>query len=420
MKVFKFGGASVRDASAFKNVLRILLKHSAEPTVVVLSAMGKTTNALERLVSALFEKPQDCPNIIQEIKKNHVEVVDQLFADSTEIKVTIDKIMHYLNERTQSGADASYAQAYDQIASVGELLSTKILSAYIAENGLKNEWLDARKLVLTNKDFTEAKVDWKASEKAILKQFEQIGIDKLWITQGFIGGTEDKYITTLGREGSDYTAAIFANILDAEEVVIWKDVPGVLNADPKHFENTEKLSNISYKEAIELTYYGASVIHPKTIKPLQNKSIPLTVRSFDQLDESGSLINDNGDKDNLLPSYIFKDQQLLLSISTKDYSFVVEEHMSDIFKLFAKAKVKMNIMQNSALTFSVSVDNQKEKVGALLKSLQEEFRVKYNDDVSLLTIRHFNEETVRELIKGKEVLLEQRTRETVRFLLKEL
>jgi len=275
-------------------------------------------------------------------------------------------------------------------------------------------------LVLTNKDFTEAKVDWKASEKAILKQFEQIGIDKLWITQGFIGGTEDKYITTLGREGSDYTAAIFANILDAEEVVIWKDVPGVLNADPKHFENTEKLSNISYKEAIELTYYGASVIHPKTLKPLQNKSIPLTVRSFDQLDESGSLINDNGDKDNLLPSYIFKDQQLLLSISTKDYSFVVEEHMSDIFKLFAKAKVKMNIMQNSALTFSVSVDNQKEKVGALLKSLQEEFRVKYNDDVSLLTIRHFNEETVRELIKGKEVLLEQRTRETVRFLLKEL
>ena len=203
-------------------------------------------------------------------------------------------------------------------------------------------------------------------------------------------------------------------------MVIWKDVPGVLNADPKHFENTEKLSNISYKEAIELTYYGASVIHPKTLKPLQNKSIPLTVRSFDQLDESGSLINDNGDKDNLLPSYIFKDQQLLLSISTKDYSFVVEEHMSDIFKLFAKAKVKMNIIQNSALTFSVSVDNQKEKVGALLKSLQEEFRVKYNDDVSLLTIRHFNEETVRELIKGKEVLLEQRTRETVRFLLKEL
>jgi aspartate kinase len=271
---------------------------------------------------------------------------------------------------------------------------------------------------MTDKNFTEAKVDWAATERAILKEFEKIGQKKLWITQGFIGGTEDNFITTLGREGSDFTAAIFANILDAEEVVIWKDVPGVLNADPKHFSGTEKLPNISYREAIELTYYGASVIHPKTLKPLQNKSIPLTVRSFDELSEKGSLINENGDKDKLLPSYIFKDDQLLISISTKDYSFVVEEQLSDIFGLFSKHKVKMNIMQNSALTFSVSVDNKKEKVGALLEDLRKKYTVKYNEDILLLTIRHYDEATIRELVKGREVLLEQKTRETIRFLLK--
>ncbi len=418
MKVFKFGGASVRNADAFKNVLYILNGYSEIPIVVVLSAMGKTTNALETLVSSLFENPQACPRIIQEIEKSHLAVVDELFQDSSDIKSTIAKIVSYLKQHTESGADASYAQAYDQIASVGELLSTKILSAFLAENGMQNSWLDARKLVLTDKNFTEAKLDWKASEREILKEFEVLGTKKLWITQGFIGGTENQYITTLGREGSDYTAAIFAHVLDADELVIWKDVPGVLNADPKHFKNTEKLSNISYKEAIELTYYGASVIHPKTLKPLQNKSIPLTVRSFDNLDQAGSLINDNGDKDRLLPSYIFKDQQVLLSISTKNYSFVVEEHLSDIFKCFADAKVKMNIMQSSALTFSVCVDNSKEKIAALMKLLQTKFLVKYNEDISLLTIRHYNDETVKELIQGKEVLLEQRTRETVRFLLK--
>jgi aspartate kinase len=418
MKVFKFGGASVRNADAFRNVAEIMSAYRSEPIVLVLSAMGKTTNALEGIVSALFEAPEKCTSLIDDLEKSHLEVCEALFEDSSEIREVIGKITGYLKARLAASADTVYGQAYDQFVSVGELLSTKILSNYLKSKGIENDWMDARKLVMTDKNFTEAKVDWAATERAILKEFEKIGQKKLWITQGFIGGTEDNFITTLGREGSDFTAAIFANILDAEEVVIWKDVPGVLNADPKHFSGTEKLPNISYREAIELTYYGASVIHPKTLKPLQNKSIPLTVRSFDELSEKGSLINENGDKDKLLPSYIFKDDQLLISISTKDYSFVVEEQLSDIFGLFSKHKVKMNIMQNSALTFSVSVDNKKEKVGALLEDLRKKYTVKYNEDILLLTIRHYDEATIRELVKGREVLLEQKTRETIRFLLK--
>jgi aspartate kinase len=418
MKVFKFGGASVRNADAFRNVAEIMSAYRSEPIVLVLSAMGKTTNALEGIVSALFEAPEKCTSLIDDLEKSHLEVCEALFEDSSEIREVIGKITGYLKARLAASADTDYGQAYDQFVSVGELLSTKIISHYLKSKGIENDWMDARKLVMTDKNFTEAKVDWAATERAILKEFEKIGQKKLWITQGFIGGTEDNFITTLGREGSDFTAAIFANILDAEEVVIWKDVPGVLNADPKHFSGTEKLPNISYREAIELTYYGASVIHPKTLKPLQNKSIPLTVRSFDELSEKGSLINENGDKDKLLPSYIFKDDQLLISISTKDYSFVLEEQLSDIFGLFSKHKVKMNIMQNSALTFSVSVDNKKEKVGALLEDLRKKYTVKYNEDILLLTIRHYDEATIRELVKGREVLLEQKTRETIRFLLK--
>jgi aspartate kinase len=419
MIVFKFGGASVKDAEAVRNVAEIIKKYEDQDIVVVVSAMGKTTNALEALVSELYKESGKPEALLREIEQFHSEILDDLLGkEATELLAVNDKIFSYLKQRIQSKADQDYPQAYDQLVSVGELLSTKIVSGYLNAVGLKNEWLDARKLILTDKNFMEAKVDWEKTDQAISRKFAKTGTTRLWVTQGFIGGTEDQYITTLGREGSDYSAAIFANILDAERLIIWKDVPGVLNADPKHFSNTELLPNISYREAVELSYYGASVIHPKTLKPLQNKGIPMEVRSFEDIKAKGTLINENGDSDKLLPSYILKSPQVLISISPKDYSFMVEEHLSEVFSLFAKQKVKINIMQNSALSFSASVDGPGVKLEGLIKSLSESFRVKFNDDLHLLTIRHYNKEVVDELIKGREVLLEQRTRETIRFLIR--
>lgn len=419
MLVFKFGGASVKNAEAVRNVARIIGKHQKEELIVVISAMGKTTNALEKVVRAIFDEQADPELHIREVEQFHAEIIDDLFTkDSAEAFATSDKIFSYLRQRINEQADQSYEQAYDQIVSVGELLSTKIVSSFLTREGMNHEWLDARQLVITDKNFMEARVDWEETEKAISKQFAKTKGNRVWITQGFIGGTKDQFITTLGREGSDYSAAIFANILEAKEVVIWKDVPGVLNADPKHFSNTELLKNISYREAIELSYYGASVIHPKTLKPLQNKGIPLQVRSFEDISQKGSLINENGDSDSLLPSYILKSPQILISASSKDYSFMLEEQLSSLFSIFAKHKVKINIMQNSALNFSVSVDGPESRIEALIEELSKSFRVKYNTGLHLLTIRHYNKKVVDELIKGKEVLLEQRTRETIRFLLR--
>lgn len=419
MIVFKFGGASVKDAEAVRNVAEILKGHADQEVVVVVSAMGKTTNALEKVIEEIFAEEGNPETRIREIEQFHAEIIDDLFGKSAgEMYAVSDKIFSYLRQRITSQADNDYPQAYDQLVSVGELLSTKIVSTYLNHVNLANEWLDARKLVITDKNFMEAKVDWEQSDLAISRQFSKTGNTKLWVTQGFIGGTTDQFITTLGREGSDYSAAIFANILDAEKLVIWKDVPGVLNADPKHFSNTELLPNISYREAVELSYYGASVIHPKTLKPLQNKGIPLEVRSFEDTKAKGTLINENGDSDKLLPSYILKSPQILISISPKDYSFMVEEHLSEVFAQFAKHKVKINIMQNSALSFSASVDGPISKVDPLIKALSGSFRVKFNDDLHLLTIRHYNEQTVNELVKGREILLEQKTRETIRFLIR--
>lgn len=419
MLVFKFGGASVKDAEAIRNVLTIIKHFKDEEIFVVVSAMAKTTNALEKLLNEYFKENGNPEAEILKIEQFHAEIISDLFGKESAPAFEIsDKIFSYLRTRIREKADQHYAQAYDQIVSVGELLSSKIISEYLRYQGLHNEWLDARKLIITDNTFMEAKVDWDASEKAISKCFSKTGTCKLWLSQGFIGGSQENFITTLGREGSDYSAAIFANILEAREVIIWKDVPGVLNADPKHFSNTELLPNISYREAIELSYYGASVIHPKTLKPLQNKGIPLKVKSFLNFNDKGSLINENGDRDALLPSYILKSPQLLLSISPKDYSFMVEEHLSEVFSLFSKHRVKINIMQNSALSFSVSVDGPNAASDALIHSLSQNYRVKFNENLHLLTIRHYNKTTVEELVKAKEILLEQRTRETIRFLLR--
>ncbi len=416
MKVFKFGGASVKDADGVRNVARILNSYVQDRVVVVVSAMAKTTNDMERVVDLQFkEQYTDALEQLNQVKEFHFDILGQLGLKDTTI---IDKIFDYAKSRLDAKIDENYDQLYDQIVPIGELCSTKIISAFLENENQKNIWLDARSLVLTNQNYRSAEVDWVKSEKKILDTFQTAGPNKLWITQGFIGGTEEGYITTLGREGSDYSAAVLASVLKADEVVIWKDVPGMLNADPKYFDNTEILKNISYREATELAYYGASVIHPKTVKPLQNKGIPLYVKSFDNPLEKGSLINENGDKDSLLPSYIVKENQIMISISPKDYSFMVEHNLSDVFSTFSKHGVSIAIMQNSALSFTAIFDCSERILEAMVRELQRTYRVKYNEGLSLLTVRHYSEDVLKELVKGFLVLLEQKTRETARFVLK--
>jgi aspartate kinase len=312
-----------------------------------------------------------------------------------------------------------YDFIYDQDVSFGEIISTKIVSAFLQDNGIANTWLDARKLVQTDNTYREAKVNWAVTEERISDVVSTTDNNKkIYLTQGFIGHTEEGLTTTLGREGSDFTAGIFAYCLDAEDVTIWKDVPGMLNADPKWFEETEKLDEISYREAIELAYYGASVIHPKTIKPLQNKQIPLLVKSFLDPESEGTIIQASNRSDQLITSYIFKRDQILLSVSPKDFSFIVEHNLRDIFNAFHEHRVKINLMQNSAISFSACAGGDQVRIDALIEDLSSDFAVKYNSGVELLTIRHYDQETIARLTKGKEILVIQRSRQTARIVMK--
>jgi len=415
MEVFKFGGASVKDAEGVRNVNRVLQLHKNRPLVVVVSAMGKTTNALEAVVNA-YVSGESYTSSVQVIKDYHQKLCGELIPDKTNaIYPTIETIFSYLERYLEQSYKGDRDQVYDQIVPTGELLSTKIISHFLAAEGFENEWIDIRRYLKTDDYFGAAHVDWAATEEA----FEGVISDAVYITQGFIGGTRDKLMTTLGREGSDYTASILASVLDAEKVTIWKDVPGVLNADPKFFNNTFKLEHISYREAVELAFYGATVIHPKTIRPLQNKNIPLCVRSFYDLDEEGTLINKEGEGDKLVPSYIFRPDQVLLSFSPKDFAFIAEHQISEIFSILAKKKFVVSLMQNSAINFSVVVPNNESRLQELVEELQENYLVRYNTDLELLTVRHFDGKILEELINGRDILLEQRTRNTVRVLLKQ-
>lgn len=416
MKVFKFGGASVKDAEAVRNLHAVLKKFKGEELLVVVSAMGKTTNALEEVVRDFIGKKDWKPGL-EQIFETHATHLNALCGSKGDGHEALEKIKHYAFAFLEQDEGSDYDFLYDQIVSIGEILSTKIIAAYLNEQDMPAEWMDARKLVHTNNNYRDARVDWAETANRI----QPAWADKkqsLIITQGFIGGGDHNRMTTLGREGSDYSAAIFAYCLQAESVTIWKDVPGVLNADPKYFNNTILLPNISYREAVELSYFGASVIHPKTIKPLENKEIPLYVRSFLSPTETGTLINKNTSEDSKVPSYIFKENQVLLSISTRDFSFIVEEHMSDIFKRFSQHRLKMNTMQNSAISFSVSVNQDQQKINDLIEDLKSDYQVLYNEGLELLTIRHFSEKIADELIKGKEVLLQQKTRHTMRVLMR--
>jgi aspartate kinase len=423
MKVFKFGGASVKDPSAVKNVSQILALFNGQKITVVVSAMGKTTNSLELIVDALWNREEAKYNeLIDERLQFHLSILNGLFSEKHySIYKKVEDIFEQLKQKFHLPVSENYDYEYDQIVSLGEVLSSLIVTAFLKEEGHLVDWADSRKLIRTNNLYREGNVEWAKTEELIHSRFEPLFKDSnIVITQGFLGHTSEGFTTTLGREGSDYTAGIFAYCSNAESVTIWKDVPGMLNADPKWFDNTVKLDSISFKEAIELSYYGATVIHPKTIKPLQNKGIPLYVKSFIDPNADGTVIQESMENDHLIPSFIFKMNQILLSITPKDFSFIVEENLSDIFHRLATINAKINLMQNSALSFSIALDKDKIDIQKLLNLFQDSFNVKYNENLELVTIRHFDQATIDRVTEGKEIVVEQKTKQTVRFLMRDL
>jgi aspartate kinase len=419
MQVFKFGGASVKDAASVKNVSHILRQFATEPTIVVISAMGKVTNKLEELVNAYTARLDTTETILNELRAYHAAILSELFPDQADpVYDEIENVFVELLWIIEEEPDLAYNYHYDQIVSLGEILSTKIVSAYLNRSGRKNTWLDARGIIQTDNSYREGRVDYELSQTLVRSQLMPLFSSvPLVITQGFIGGTSENFTTTLGREGSDYTAALLAYFTDARQVIIWKDVPGVLNADPKYFRNTKMISELTYHDAIELTYFGASVIHPKTIKPLQNKNIPLHVRSFLDPGAAGTIIKE-GERGTLVTSYIFKENQILISIQPKDFSFMAEDNLSRVFSLFSKYHVHIHMMQNSAISFSVCTDHDLQKIEPLLQELQEDFKVLYNAPVQLMTIRNYDQETIARLSENKLVLMEQRSRHTHQMVMK--
>ncbi|MCT4579862.1 MAG: aspartate kinase [Flavobacteriales bacterium] len=423
MKVFKFGGASVKDASSVLNVAEIINLYT-EDLIVVVSAMGKTTNLMERLVKACYEKEvQLIEELYQEVYEQHYNIVVALGLIEDEDFITLFEYkFDELEQKINNDLSENYAYEYDQIVSFGEIISTTIISGFLNFIGIENCWFDARKIVRTDSAFRSAKVNWPKTEQLISEKIKPYLIaddeKKIAVTQGFIGHTETHQTTTLGREGSDFSAAILAWSLNAEDVTIWKDVPGMLNADPKFFNNCVKLDQISFKEAIELSYYGASVIHPKTIKPLQNKNIPLYVKSFVAPNEAGTMIQESGELDAKVPSYIFKGNQTLISFVPRDFSFVDEKGLTAFFSFFTMHNIKINLMQNSAISFSICIDDSEEVKTLILETFKNEFKVRYNSELELLTIRHYNEDVVQKLTESRVVLVQQKSRQTARFVMK--
>ena len=411
MKIFKFGGASVKDADSVKNVLRVLSIQGFERCLIVVSAMGKTTNALERVVEFYFNK-SDYQQEIAKIKEEHIQIAKGLFDENhhvfTEIKLFFDDIESFLRRNKSP----NYNFVYDQVVTCGEMISSKILSVYLSDNEMGNQWLDARDFIKTDTNYREGVVNWEDTEKNI----SQLDKAKTYVTQGFIGSDENNFAVSLGREGSDYSAAIFAYCLDAKDMTIWKDVPGVMTGDPRKFENVELLSNISYEEAIEMAYYGASVIHPKTLQPLKQKSIPFFVKSFINPEKAGTKIGISTENQ-LLESYILKENQVLMRISTRDFSFIAEDHISFIFRELAKRNIKVSLMQNSAISLALCLEDKFNNIDELEAELEQDFNTEIVKNVSLFTIRNARLENLDKLYEGKNVLLEQITKTTVQMII---
>jgi aspartate kinase len=418
MLVFKFGGASVKDAAGITNLAGIVKGYDGQQLLIVVSAMGKTTNALERLTKAYVESADDMNSIYNEVKEYHFNIIRELFEPSHPVFNEVANTFVEIDWMIEDEPHDDYDFIYDQIVSIGELVSTRIVAAYLNLSGVKTQWLDVRGYIHTDNNYREGNVYWDKTRASISRDIPALLDKGVVITQGFLGGTSENFTTTLGREGSDYTASIFASCLGAESVTTWKDVPGILNADPKFFADTVKFDELSYTEAIEMTYYGASVIHPKTIKPLQNAKIPLLVKSFTDPTAEGTVIRENATTSFEKPVIILKQNQVLLSISAKDYSFISEDHLSEIFRLLAQNRVKANMMQTSALSFTVCFDLVAERFEKLLAGLSQDFKVKYNNNLTLITMRHYKHSALRELTADKVVLLEQISRNTAQVVVK--
>lgn len=410
IKVLKFGGASIKNSERIANVFSIINNFKNQKIIIVFSAIANVTNLLEDLVDLYFNNSQQLKSKLLEIRNVHAQITKELFEKDHKVFIEIEKIFSEIDFFLKTNSNKNLSFVYDQIVSTGELLSSKILSNYLTNKSFENILVDARDIIKTNDKYQNANIDW-ASTKDKIKSYL---VDFPIITQGFIGSDSSNYTTTLGREGSDFTAAIIANVLNVSEVTIWKDVDGVLNADPRYFNDFVLLDQLPYSEAIELAFYGAKVIHPRTIQPLQEKNIPLIVRSFLNYDNKGTIIN-NDNKNLSIPSFIVKENQVLISISDNNLSFIIEEHLSWIFFVLDRYDIRLNLMQNSAVSFSICVDNKRTSINNLIAELSSKFKVYYNDSVKLFTIRHYNQDSIDKVIANKKVLLEQKSRNTVQF-----
>ncbi len=413
MKVFKFGGASIKNAPSIKNILEIISKYEKDNLVIVVSAMGKTTNALEKVVDSYFNDKAQLQSSISDVFNFHINILNNLFEKNHFIFSELNTSFEKLSSFIKSNKSPSYSFVYDQVVSLGELISSKIIYEYLLKNNMDCSLIDARNCIKTNSKYRGGKVQWDMTNKKIK---ELISDSKINITQGFIGSDSNNFTVTLGREGSDYSAAIFAYSLNAESLSIWKDVPGLLNGDPKFFSNTKLLNQISYTEAIELAFYGASIIHPKTLQPLQKKEIPLFVKSFKNPLSNGTVISKGVDINPLVPCYIFKENLILLKISSLDFSFMVEDNISHIFKQLHDFKMKVDVIQNSAITFSVCFFDKYNKINELISNLEGKFKIQIHKNVSLFTIRHFDEKSIKKISNKRKLLLEQRTEKTVKLI----
>ncbi|SMC81475.1 aspartate kinase [Moheibacter sediminis] len=413
MKVFKFGGASVKDANSVKNLAEVLKTAGYKNTFLVISAMGKTTNALEEVVKLYFEKADFTSKVIS-IQQQHIAIAEELFENSEEIKKEIYIFFEDLNAFLRRNKSPNYDFVYDQVVCCGELISTKIVSAYLNSIEVKNTWLDVRDFIKTDDTYREGKVNWELTEE----NFSRLQKNEFYVTQGFLGSDANFFTTTLGREGSDYTAAIIAYCLNAEGMTIWKDVPGVLNADPRYFKDTQLLNKISYEEAIELAYYGASVIHPKTMQPLRSKEIPFYVKSFINPKENGTQIGKGQLLEPFIPCFIIKKEQHLITLTTLDFSFITEDKISAIFNLLHDLKIKVNMMQNSAITLSLCVEDKYTQLDLFLEEIKNLYKVDLEKNVSLYTLRHFDEKSEATIHSGQE-LLRQIIKNTLQIIVKE-
>ena len=413
MKVFKFGGASVKNSDSIRNIVEIIRSYGTNELIIVVSAMDKTTNALENVLELYLKNNKEYLQKIDQIFIFHDKICRDLFPKNHNVFSGLKNIITKLVSFLKNNKSPNYSFVYDQTVSYGELISTFIINSYFIEEKLKTNFIDARNCIKTDSNYRGGNIIWDKTNENIRAN---IKINQLNLTQGFIASDKNNFNVTLGREGSDYSAAIFAFAVNAESLTIWKDVKGLLNGDPKYFKNTELIKTISYSEAIELAFYGASVIHPKTLQPLQKKEIPLYVKSFEKPDQNGTEINKNLELSPKVPCYIFKNKMIFIKIFSLDFSFAIDENLSHIFKKIDECKMKVDVIQNSAISFSICLNDKYDQIDNLLKNLQEKFKIEVFKNTSLYTIRHFDEKSIEVVSKGKKLLLEQRTEKTVKLI----